>query len=140
MWRGREAACQDGGARSLSFSETPLCRCTNIGSWKQMLFSGKPVSLGFLFCLARHPQQNVLGLMGVGVYIWKSLKSPCPLLVFDSENVAGAWLFGEFSFDLAVSLNFLPKRSLFWFCGRMAFGEKDNQRKTRRLGISFRES
>lgn len=138
MWRGREAAGQDEGARGLSGCETPLCHCTDIGSWKQMFF-GKSVSLGFLFCLARRPQ-NILGLMGVGVFIWKSLKSPCPLLVFDSENVAGAWLCGEFCFDLAVSLNFLPKRRLFWFCGRMAFGEKDNQRKTGMHGISFRES
>lgn len=79
----------------------------------------------------------MLGLMGLGCCIWKSLKSPRPLLVFISEKVAGAWLCGEFSFDLAVSINLLPKRRLFQFCGRMAFGEKDNQRKMGRLGISF---
>lgn len=35
---------------------------------------------------------------------------------------------------------FLPKRKLFWSCGRMAFGEKGNQRKMGRLGISFTDS
>lgn len=137
MWRGRAAAGRDGGTRVLMFSETQLCRCTDIGSWKPMFF-WKVSFIGVFICLARHPQQNTLGLMGVGGCIWKSLKSP-RLLVFVSENVTGAWLCGEFCFDLAVSLNFLPKRRLFWFLvwfrGRMAFGEKDNQRKWGGLGF-----
>lgn len=106
------------GIRGLRFSVPQLDRCTDTGSWKQMLFFGKSVSLGF--CVARHPQQNTLG--------------------FDSEKKsAGAWLCGKF-FYLAVSLNFLQKKRLFWFCGRMAFGEKDNQRKMGRLGILFTDS
>lgn len=43
-------------------------------------------------------------------------------------------------FYLAVSFNFLQMRRLFWFCGRMEFGEKDNQRKMGRLGILFTDS
>lgn len=59
-------------------------------------------------------------------------------MVFNSENVAGAWLCGEFSFDLAVSFNFQEKVVLV--CGRMAFGEKDNQRKMGRLVTSSMDS
>lgn len=40
-----------------------------------MLFFGKSVSLGFLFCLARHPQQNTLGLVGKGLYLEASEES-----------------------------------------------------------------
>ena len=65
-WRGRAAAGQDRDVRGLGFSGTQPCHCTDIGSWEQRLVFGK-VSWGFLFYLARHPQENMLGLIGVGV-------------------------------------------------------------------------
>lgn len=69
-----------------------------------MLFLGKSVSLGFLFSLAKAPSTEHIRLVGVGGCTRRLLKSPGPLLVFDSENAAGARLCREFCFDLAVSL------------------------------------
>lgn len=127
------------GVRGLRFSATQPRRCTDIGSWKQRLFFGKSVSLGFLFCFARHPQQNTLGLVGSGAVsgsLWRVH------ILFWSSTLGIRQGHGSVGscFYLAVSLNFFQKRRLFWFCGRMAFGEKDNQRKMERLGILFTDS
>lgn len=75
-WRGRAAAGQNGGIQGLGFSVTH--RCTDIGSWERMLFFGKSVSLGFLFSQA--PSTEHIRPDGGEGYIWKPLRSPCPLL------------------------------------------------------------
>lgn len=141
-WRERPSSSWPGwGMRGLRFSGTQPCRCTDIGSWKQMLIFGKNISLGFLFCLASFSQQDTLGLVSVGGCIWKPLARRCPLV---RGHVPGrVWrgraLLGVSS-DLAVFPNFLHKRGRFWFCSGMALGEKHNQRKMGRLGISFKDS
>lgn len=91
--------------------------------------------IGIFVLFSQAPSAEHIRLDGVGGCIWKPLKSPCPILVFDSENLAGAWLCGQFSFYLSVSLNSLQKRRLFWLYGRIAFGKKDNQRKMGGLGF-----
>lgn len=66
------------------------------------------------------------------------MEGPGPLLVLDSEKWQGQGSVGSFFFIWQAL--FLQNKRLFWFCGRMAFGEKDNQRKMGRLGILFLDS
>lgn len=129
-----------GAQEALRFSETQLCRCTDIGSWKQMLFFWKVCFIGVFVLFSQAPSTEHIRLDGGGgLYLEISER----VLVLSWSSTLRMWqgmALGEFCFDLTVSLNFLPKRRLFWFCGRMAFGEKLNQRKMGRPGISCRES
>lgn len=104
------------GIRGLRFSVPQLDRCTDTGSWKQMLFFGKSVSLGF--CVARHPQKNTLG--------------------FDSEKSAGAWLCGKFFFIWQSLLTSSKRKGCFGSVVECHLVKKTTKGKWGGLGFYLR--